>query len=213
MTNIHLMERLQNLIYTLNNTLANYDILLFESYKVYDDVEGVLNDSNRDLLARLKDITLRNIYRNEYLNNGTPKPLYLDNPLFKKEDGKLYISHNLDYFIKIFIINSISNSIRDFLSRLESEQLEKPTFMLWNDDKSELTIRKGVQEFLFKDLEALEDISLILQLFSSSLKFNYFNNRGDLVVNMNEIEKSLDRLNDYNFETLIEKLKKSFTIE
>ena len=208
MTNIHLMERLQNLIYTLNNTLANYDILLFESYKVYDDVEGVLNDSNRDLLARLKDITLRNIYRNEYLNNGTPKPLYLDNPLFKKEDGKLYISHNLDYFIKIFIINSISNSIRDFLSRLESEQLEKPTFMLWNDDKSELTIRKGVQEFLFKDLEALEDISLILQLFSSSLKFNYFNNRGDLVVNMNEIEKSLDRLNDYNFETLIEKLKK-----
>lgn len=120
-------ERLQNLIYTLKYVLPN-NYSLFESYKVYDEHSILLNDSNIAILNEFKNISMRNLYKSEYLNSLTSSYLlYMDNPLFKEEGGKLYISHDLDFIIITFRFVSIWDFTSNSFKNPKYEHLLKHT--------------------------------------------------------------------------------------
>jgi hypothetical protein len=199
-------NKLQMLCTVLINIYSELRSVTQGMYKVYDASYTFFTPQILEVLSEFENIGLRDLYKDEILNELPNQSEWFTNPLFKKEDDELFVSHDLELVLYYFLINVFQESITEFVNFLESEQNNYNHFMRWNESKEKLTIRRGIEKTLFDKLNDLENCSFVWHLFNQvSYGIIYATNEYDFVIELEKIKKLLTTAQEFNFDLLIRK--------
>ena len=181
----------------------NQDYKYEKWFKCYNpDFYGVKGE-NLDVLTRFKDLTLRHIFSEQYIQSQFFSDEYFDENLVRIEDGKICIHSELGLVTLYLLIYRLRDGINLFLDLLENIKNNYLRYIKTDDGKRIYKMKVYTYNEFIPQFEAIPQFRLIFHLFSrTNSNYMVLNWSNEVEIDIFEIKQTLLRLSNFNFGNL-----------
>lgn len=196
-------NELQFLYVSLTERFSKYSDYTYERfYKCYNEKYFFLRDEKKIFLKKLSEISIKDIYSEEYQKETKFSEEYLNSKLVNFCENRICIIDGLGQIIFYYILFKLKEEL-DFFNSKISEAKSIPNGFITNDEHR---IYFAYTEFFERwviQFEGYENMKMLIHLFTkTNSNIITVNFNGKIEINESKISDMKNRLNYFDFSIL-----------
>jgi len=158
-----------------------------------------------ETLKRFQQLTLRHIYKGNYIQSQNFSDEYLDDLVIRVEEHQICVHSELGLVILHILFYKLQTGIYQFITLLDIILEKSPALIKTDKEKRVYKLKLYTYDEYIQQFQNIQDYSFIFHLFgrtNSSYMTIDWNN--EIEIDVFRIKQALMRLSNFNFENLEE---------